>query len=268
MIHPTAIISPEARLGAGVEVGPYAIVEAGAEIGAGCEIGAHAVIGRWVRMGANNRIGPASVLGGDPQDLRFDRGTESFLRLGEGNQIREHCTLHRSSRAGGETVLGDGCLLMAGSHVGHDARVGNETILANGSMLGGFSELGERVFLSGGAAVHQFVKIGRLVMIQGNSAITQNVLPFTMAAGVNATVGLNVVGMRRAGYDAVERGEIRRAFKLFFASGLNAQQAFEKASEMEWSARVLEFWEFARGCRQRGICKWAGKRASETPEDE
>ncbi len=123
--------------------------------------------------------------------------------------------------------------------------------------------MGERVFLAGGAAVHQWVKIGRLVMIQGNSAITQNVLPFTMAAGVNATVGLNVVGLRRAGYDGAERAEIRRAFKLFFASGLNAQQALEKAAALSWLPKVAEFWEFARGCRQRGICKWSGRKAVE-----
>jgi UDP-N-acetylglucosamine acyltransferase len=260
MIHPSAIVAAGARLGAGVEVGPFAVIEAGAEVGDRCVIGAHAVLTRWVRMGAANRVGTGAVLGGDPQDLKFDFATESFVRVGEGNQFREHCTVHRASVPQGETVVGNGCLFMAGAHVGHDARVGDGTILANGSMLGGFTELGERVFVSGGVGIHQFVRIGRLAMTQGNSVITQNVLPFTMVAGVNRTAGLNVVGMRRAGFGAVERAEIRRAFKLLFTSGCNVPQALERAAQMAWSERAMEFWEFARGCSKRGICRWSGKR--------
>ncbi len=262
MIHPTAIVSEEAHLGHGVQIGPYAVVEAGAVVGDDCVVGSHVVVGRWVRMGASNVVSSGAVLGGDPQDLRFDPETPSFLRIGDRNRIREHCTLHRATVSGGETVVGDDCFLMAGAHVGHDAKVGSRTILANQVMLGGFVEIGEQVFIGGGGGVHQFVKIGRLAIAQGNSTMTKNVLPYTMVAKLSQTVGLNVVGLRRAGLDAAQRNEIRRAFKLLFVSGRNLQQALLDAHAMSWGPHAAAFWEFAQTAGKRGICPWIGRSAT------
>jgi len=268
MIHPTAVVGPGARLGDGVEIGPYAVVEAGAEIGDGCAIGAHAVVGRYVRMGAGNSVGAGAVIGGDPQDLGFKAATESYVRIGNGNRIREHCTVHRAAKAGGETVLGDDCFLMVGSHMGHDSRLGNRVIMANDVHLGGHVEVGDGAFLGGGTLVHQLVKVGRMAVTQGNSSLSKSVPPYLMASGLNTVVGLNVVGLKRAGFSSAERAEIKDAFDGLFRSGRNVSQAIAWARERFWGEASQCFWEFVEVAGKRGICGWRGRarRGGEDPE--
>jgi UDP-N-acetylglucosamine acyltransferase len=261
MIHPTAFVAADALLGADVTVGPYAVIEAGAQIGDRCVIEAHAFIGRSVRMGAGNTIGVGAALGGNPQDLRFDPTTESYVRLGEGNQIREHCTLHRGSKPGGETVVGDGNLLMVGSHLGHDVKIGNKVVFANGVMLGGHVVVGDGVFLGGGTGVHQFVRIGKMAISQGNSSISKDLPPFLMGAELNTVVGLNVVGLKRSGFSLAERNEIKEAFSWVYRKGYNFGQAIALARSRTWGAEAETFWSFLEGAGKRGICGWRGRHA-------
>ncbi len=198
-VHPTAIVSPGARLGAGVTIGPYAVIEDGAEIGDNTEIRAHAVIKRFTTIGQGNQIHEGAILGGEPQDLGF-KGGETRLQIGNGNKIREHVTIHRASKENGVTTVGNECFLMANVHIAHDCQIGDQAILANNTALAGHVEIGPRAFLSGGVLVHQFSSIGRLAMIGGHSSVRMDCLPFITSDGDPArAVSLNLVGLRRAG---------------------------------------------------------------------
>jgi len=201
-IHSTACVSPGARLGAGISIGPFAVIEDRVEIGDGCRIGAQAIIQSCVRMGRDNTVHPTAVLGGLPQDLAFDPRSDSWVDIGEGNVFREGVTVSRATRAGASTRIGNRCYLMSNSHVGHDCTVGDHTIFASGATLGGHVQVGDRVFLGGGVMVHQFCRIGSLAMLQGLAGINKDVLPFMMVAGrPGKHFRLNLVGMRRAGID-------------------------------------------------------------------
>jgi UDP-N-acetylglucosamine acyltransferase len=267
MIHSTAIVAEGARVGVGVSLGPYAIVESGAEIGDHCKIGAHAVVASCVRMGSGNWIGAGAILGGDPQDLRFDPAVQSFVKIGANNRIREHCTIHRSLTPGGHTQVGNENYLMVGSHLGHDVRVGDKTVLANGVLVGGHASIDDGVFLGGGTLVHQFVKIGRLAISQGNTSLSKNLPPFLMASGLNAVVGLNVVGLKRAGFSSQQRSEIKEAFSWVYRRGYNLAQAMEYSRARKWSVDAEQFWRFIEYAGKRGICGWRGRRAG-APERE
>lgn len=254
LIHPTAIIDPDARLGEGVRVGPYAVIEGPAEVGAGSVLEAYSVLTGRVRLGEGVRVGHGAVIGGWPQDFAFDPATDSSVEVGDHTQIREHCTIHRGTAPGSVTRVGAHCMLMADAHLGHNAQVGSHVVIANGSMLGGYVELGDRVFVGGNSVFHQFVRVGRGAMIQGQSAFSKDVPPFTLAAERNAVWTLNVVGLRRAGFAPADRAEIKEAFTLLYASGLNVSQAVEAARGRTWGAAATEFWTFVEGARKRGIC--------------
>lgn len=252
LIHPTALVDPRAVLAADVRVGAYACIEGPVQLAAGCVIEAHAILTGDVQIAADTTVGHGAVVGGKPQDRAFDPATQSGVRIGARCIIREHCTIHRGTAPGSVTVVGDDCFLMAGAHLGHNARVDDHVVLANNVLLAGHVHVGERAFAGGGSVFHQFVRVGRLAMMQGNGIFTQDVPPFVMAAGLNTVHGLNVVGLRRAGIAAAERAEIKVAFKLLFASGLNRSQALAAAG-WEWGACAAEFLEFARTATTRGL---------------
>lgn len=268
MIHPTAVIDSDAQLGVNVRVGPYAVIEGAARIEDDCVIQAHAVIGAHVIIGPNNLVGYGAVLGADPQDLNFNPATNSFVRIGAGNKIREYCTIHRGASEGAATMVGDGCFLMAGAHLGHDVQLGDGVILANNVLLGGHVEIGDRVFIGGGTVVHQYTKIGRLAICQGLSGFSKFVPPFVMAAQVNGVAGLNVVGLRRAGFDPRQRAEIKAAFDLLYRRGLNVSQALAAADEQSWGQEASEFWSFVRAAGKKGICDLISTRMGGESEGE
>ena len=238
MIHPTALISADVTLADDVTVGPFCILEGDITIGAGSVLKAHVHILGTVTIGEKNTFHSFSVIGDYPQDLGYTPEIQSGVRIGNGNSIREHATIHRGSVEGGVTTLGNDSFLMAGSHIGHDSKVGNNTILANNALLGGFTEVGDRVFLGGGAGVHQFVKIGSYAMIQGNSGLTKDLPPYCVSHGINLMSGLNVIGLRRAGFTAEQRKEIKSLFFLLFQSGNNLSVAIQEAEELSWSPPV------------------------------
>ena len=215
-IHPTAIIHPEATVSPDAEIGPYVCIEGPAEIGAGCVLQAHAVLAGRVRLGRDNRIGYGAVIGAWPQDLSFQPGRESGVEIGEGNTIRELCTIHRATTEGGLTRLGDANYLMAGAHLAHDVKIGSHVIIANNALLGGHVEVQDRVFIGGGCVFHQFIRVGRLAIAQGASAFSKDIPPFALGAERNTVAGLNTVGLRRAGRrpGSARRSRARSSFSI------------------------------------------------------
>jgi UDP-N-acetylglucosamine acyltransferase len=265
MIHPSAVISPEAQLAADVEVGPFVCIDGPVKIGAGCRIESHAVITGDVVMGAGNVIGHHAVIGAPPQDLSYKMGTPTGVRIGEGNTLREFATIHRGTKAGTMTVVGDRNFLMAGAHLAHNVTLGSDAVLANNVLLGGHVTVADRVFIGGCSVFHQFVRIGRFVIAQGLSGASKDIPPFTLTAGINRVAGLNVIGLRRGGFDAEQRARIKRAFDLLYRSGLNTSQALEKARGMDLGPEGAEFFEFVAGAKKRGICGFvrSAKRADD-----
>lgn len=253
-LHPTAIIDPGARLAEGVEVGPYAVIAGDVEIGADCRVGPHAVILPHTRIGARCRVHAHAVLGDLPQDLAF-RNVVSHVVIGDECVIREGVTIHRGTREATVTRVGRGCYLMANSHLAHNVELDDQVILANGVLLAGYVQVGARAFVSGNVAVHQFCRVGRLAMLGGGSVVTKDVLPFctTATAMRNRVAGINVVGLRRAGFTPPERMQVRRAFRLLYRSGLNVSQAMVRLREEFPDGPASEWVPFVAGS-QRGLC--------------
>jgi UDP-N-acetylglucosamine acyltransferase len=260
MLHPSAVIHPDAQLGASVTVGPYAVIEGAATIGDGCTIQAHAIIGAQVRMGRGNTIGYGAIVGGDPQDFAFRPETRSEVVIGDDNKIREYVTIHRGTAEGSATVVGDRCFLMAGAHLAHNVQLGSDVILANNALLAGHVVVEDRVFVGGGCVFHQNMRIGRLAMCQGLSGFGKDIPPYTVAGRINGIAGLNVVGMRRAGLDAAARAEIKAAFALLYRSGLNVSQALAASAERQWGDAARHFWEFVAAAKKRGLCDFLATR--------
>jgi UDP-N-acetylglucosamine acyltransferase len=176
------------------------------------------------------------------------------VEIGDRNIIREHVTIHRGTAPGSTTRLGNDNYLMAGAHLGHNCAIGHKVIIANNCLLGGYVEVGDGAFLGGGCVFHQFMRVGRLAITRGTSGFGKDIPPFVAAADVNKVVGLNVVGLRRAGFSAEERAEIKAAFHLLYESGLNVSQALAQAGGRSWSATGQSFFDFVASAKRRGIC--------------
>ncbi len=256
--HPTAVISPEAVLGEGTEVGPLAVIESGVVIGRHCRIGAHAVIRGGTRMGDRNQVFEAAVLGGPPQDLKY-REAESYVQIGNDNVLREGVTVHRATAPGGSTRIGDGCYLMAYAHVAHECVLGDQVILANNVALAGHVEIGQGAFLSGGVVVHQFSRVGCGSMTGGNAKVEKDVLPYFLVDGVPArTRGLNLVGLKRSGVSSDVLRELKSAYRILFHQGGGLQQKMNELRRLgsPQVTRLVEFIETS----QRGFCRGARER--------
>jgi UDP-N-acetylglucosamine acyltransferase len=218
-IHPTALISPEAELAGDVVVGAYVIIEGRVRIGPGCVIRPHVHLCGPLTMGSGNVVFTGSVLGERPQHLKYN-DEPTGVEIGDHNIFREHVTIHRGTTHSWTTRIGSHNFLMAHSHVAHDCQVGNRCIFANGALVGGHCTLADNVYLSGNSAVHQFVRIGRLAMLSGCSATTKDIPPFIIQQNIDTVVGVNVVGMRRAGMTREQIEAVRQAYRLLFREGL------------------------------------------------
>jgi UDP-N-acetylglucosamine acyltransferase len=220
LVHPLALVAPDAELGEGVAVGPFAIVEPGAVVGEGTRLDAHAVVRSGTRLGARNVVHPFAVLGGDPQERTY-AGEPTRLEVGDGNTFREHVTVHRGSiKGGGLTRIGSGSLFMVGVHVAHDCALGDRLELANGVLLGGHAALGDHVAIGGGAAVGPFVRVGDRAFVAAGAMVERDVPPFVIVAGDRARVrALNRVGLARSGVPEASRDALARAFRAIFRSG-------------------------------------------------
>src|SRR5437764_7650765 len=255
-IHPTALVDPNAQIGAEVEIGPFSIIGPQAVIGEKTILQSHVVIEGEVAIGTGNFIGHGAIIGAPPQDLSFSPERKTRVEIGNDNIIREYCTIHRGSPEGSATKIGDKNFLMAGAHVGHNCAIGNNVVIANNCLLAGHVRVDDQAFLGGGSTFHQHMHVGRLVMVQGSSAFGKDLPPFVIAAERNSVFGINVVGLRRAGFNAQDRDEIKVAFKLLYLSGLNISQALEKAAATEFGAAAREFFDFVASAKKRGICPY------------
>jgi UDP-N-acetylglucosamine acyltransferase len=252
-IHPTAVIDPKAEIESTVEIGPYVVIEGPVKIRNGTRVMAHAYVTGWTEIGERNELHPGAVLGAEPQDKAY-KGEKSYLRIGNQNVFREYVQIHRGTVTGSSTVIGNNNFLMATAHVGHNCKLGDNNILANGALLGGYVEVGNNVFISGNCVVHQFVRIGDHALMRGLSGTSRDVPPYAIVDWQHTVRGVNVVGLKRAGFDEKRIRAIREAFRVLFRKGRNLALAIK---EVEKSHRantdVSALLEFIRAS-ERGVC--------------
>ncbi|MHA1554533.1 MAG: acyl-ACP--UDP-N-acetylglucosamine O-acyltransferase [Alphaproteobacteria bacterium] len=251
-IHATAIVEDGARIGSGVEIGPFCLVGAGARLDDGVKLDSHVVVEGRTRIGARTRVWPFAVLGGAPQDLVYsDEDTE--VVIGQDCLLREYVTIHRGTAAGrGRTVVGDGCFLMLGAHVAHDCIVGEKVILSVHVALGGHCQLGDHVIMGGLSGVQQRTRIGAHAFIGGVTAVTSNVVPYAMAAARGSrpeVTGLNIVGLRRRGFDRPVISALRAAYLTFFeGQGTRRERIAAVRAAHPELAEVGDLADFIEGC--------------------
>ncbi|MBF0204455.1 MAG: acyl-ACP--UDP-N-acetylglucosamine O-acyltransferase [Desulfamplus sp.] len=246
MIHPTAIIDPDAEIESNVSIGPYAIIKKDVHIGSGTEIGPYTTIDQYVTVGQDCKIFQYASIGAAPQDLKY-HGEKTFLKIGRGTIIREFVTINRGTEfGGGYTEVGEENYLMAYTHIAHDCKTGKRVILANNATLGGHIELGDNVTIGGLVAIHQFVKIGDYAYIGGKSAIVKDIPPYVIAAGDRATLhGLNNVGLDRHNFSKATISNLKKAYRIVFRIGLTVKQASERVrAEVEQIPEVVNFMNF------------------------
>ncbi len=254
LIHPTAVIHPDAELHPTVQVGAYAVIGARVKVGPGTTIGPHVVLDGWTEVGARNQIFPGAAIGLEPQDLKYD-GSESLVRIGDDNCIREYVTINRPTFAGEVTALGNGNLLMAYSHVGHNCVIEDQVIIANSVALSGHVHVESKARISGVLGVHQFVHIGRLAMVGGMTRINRDVPPYVLVEGNPARVrSLNLVGLKRAGIGEAEQGQalqsLKKAFRLLYRSGTPLSEALNQMEGLLDSDYVKHLHQFLQLSQQ------------------
>ena len=247
LIHSTAIIDPEAVIEPNVQIGSYAVIEGPVQIGAGCVIESHACLTGPLSMGRNNYVGHAAVLGKGPQHRGY-RDEPTRVEIGDNNVFREFVTVHRGTVQGnGVTTIGSRNMFMVGSHVGHDVRVGSGCTVVNNALLGGHVILDDDCVLSGNTAVQQRVRIGRLAMLGGTGGTTKDVPPFILQQGYNCVTGLNVIGIRRAGFSAPAIDALRQVFRILYREGRPLSAALDRIENDYGNVpEVLEFSGFIR----------------------
>ncbi len=252
-IHPTALVDPRAEIHPEAEIGPYVVIEGPVRVGRGTRVMAHAYLTGLTEIGENNQIHIGAVIGHEPQDLAY-KGSPTYLKIGHHNIIREHVQIHRGTQPESTTSLGDHNFIMHHAHVAHNCRIGNHTIVAGGALLAGYVEVEDGAFVSGNCVVHQFVRIGRLALLRGLSRTSRDVPPFCIMDGTHTVRGVNLVGLRRAGYSGEQIRHIRRAFFRLFRRRVNLARALEELeAEGPLSAEVAYLVGFIKSSK-RGVC--------------
>ena len=254
MIHPTAQIDSSSEIDEGVSIGPFTVIGPNVKIYSGTVIEGNAFIHKNTLIGKNNLIFPFASIGGDPQDLKY-KGEETYLEIGDHNEIREGSTINRGTvQEEGKTIIGNNNLLMAYTHVAHDCIVGNNVIMANIATLGGHVEIGDWCNIGGGAMIHQFVKIGRQSLIGGGFSAKQDVPPFIIGAGIPLRfVGINKIGLERRKFSEDVRALIKKTYRTYFKSKLNRGDALKKIkNEISQIDEVKEIVSFIESS-SRGI---------------
>ncbi len=265
MIHSTAIIHSSAQIDPSVEIKPYAVIDEHVSLGANCVVGPHVHLTGHTSIGAGNVFHSSCVIGDAPQDLKY-QNEPTRLRIGDNNVFREHVTVHRSAKLTEDTVIGSKNYLMASCHVGHNSQLGNEIIIANGAMLGGHVAVEDKVFISGTCGVHQFVRVGTLALMQGNSGISKDLPPFTIARGLNELCGLNIIGLRRAGFSSEQRLELKRLYRALFRSGKNLRAALADA-QAEFTSDAARLMLNFVATTKRGVCSDFGRSENDAAID-
>jgi UDP-N-acetylglucosamine acyltransferase len=250
----TSVISPRAKIADTASVGPFCVIEDEVEIGAGTRLDSHVVIKRYTTLGEDNHLYPGVVLGNDPEDRNFT-GERSYLKIGRRNIFREYSSVSRGTPPESVTVLGDDNYIMIGTHVAHNCRLGSNIVVCNNCSLAGYVEVEDGAFFSGGVVVHQFSKIGRLAMIGGNTRVNLDVPPFLLVSEFNvAARGLNLVGLRRAGFAKETIRGLKQAYRILYRSGLPLAEALERIEREIPTPEARHLVEFIRSSK-RGICR-------------
>ena len=260
-IHPTAVIHPSAQIADGVDIGPYAVIGEGVTLHPRVRIGPHTVV-EFAEVGEACQLHAGCFVGTAPQDLKY-RGERTRVVLGTGCVVRECVTLNRGTAATGETRIGARCLFMAYSHVAHDCILGNEVILANSVAVAGHCEIGDGAVLGGMVGLHQFVRVGKLAMIGAGAMVPLDIPPFTLAWGDRANLnGINLIGLRRRGYDAGAIASIKKAYRDLFSSSQPLADHLARMSQHPLPEPVKEFVEFLKKS-SRGFCRPADKKSTD-----
>jgi UDP-N-acetylglucosamine acyltransferase len=256
-IHPTAVVDPQAKVADGVRIGPFCVVGPEVGLGEGVVLHSHVAVAGRTRVGARTQVFPFASIGHRPQDLKF-RGEPSELVIGEENMIREHVTMNPGTEGGGMvTRIGDHGLFMMGAHVAHDCRIGDHVIMANNATLGGHVTVEDYAIIGGLSAVHQFVRIGRHAMIGGMSGIEHDVIPYGIAMGERAHLhGLNLVGMKRRGFDRAGIKALTEAYRLLFSDEeTHAERLDRLEQELGGAPGVADIVSFVRAESSRALLR-------------
>jgi UDP-N-acetylglucosamine acyltransferase len=265
VIAPTARIHPDAIIGPRTRVGEFCIVEQDVTIGADCFFEPYCYIKRWTTLGDGNEISAGTVLGTDPLDKNFT-GERSYLRIGNGNKIREHYTISRGTKPESVTTIGDGNYIMTSGHVAHNCTLGNNITIASCALVAGYVEIEDLAFMSGGVVIHQFSKIGRLAMVAGNTRVNLDLPPFFLYAGHDARpTGVNAVGLKRAGFTLAQLSAVKRAYRLLYRSGLRLEDALTRIETEIDDDNARHLAAFIRRS-ERGIARTGPSARSEPPD--
>ncbi|HEX4170215.1 MAG TPA: acyl-ACP--UDP-N-acetylglucosamine O-acyltransferase [Bryobacteraceae bacterium] len=257
-VAPTARVHPEAVLGPGTRVGEYCVIESDVIVGAKCLLDPYVYLKRWTTLGDENEISAGTVLGMDPLDKNFG-GARSYLLIGHRNKIREHYTISRGTQPESETRIGDGNYIMTSGHIAHNCVLGNNIVVASCALVAGYAEIEDQAFISGGVVIHQYSRIGRLAMIGGNTRVNRDLPPFFLYTDFNvAARGLNLVGLKRAGFSLHDIQTLKTAYRILYRSGLSRNEALRRIEAEHSSEHTRHLVEFVRNSK-RGICREADR---------
>jgi UDP-N-acetylglucosamine acyltransferase len=265
-VAPTARVHPEARIGPKVVISDFCIVDQDVTLGAFTRLEPYVWIKRWTTLGEHNEISAGTILGTDPFDKAFT-GERSYLNIGNANKIREHYTISRGTQPESVTEIGDDNFIMSSGHIAHNSKVGSRCVIASCALVAGHVEVEDQAFISGGVVIHQHSKIGRLAMIGGNTRVNSDVPPYFLYSDFNiAAKGLNIVGLRRAGFTMEQVGRLKKAYKLLYRSNLKLEHALARIEAEVEGEHARHLVEFIRSSK-RGICREASQRRSAGGED-
>lgn len=254
VIAATARVDPTAVIGPGTRIGEYCVIEADTVIGVRCLLEPYVYVKRWTTLGDENEISAGTVLGTDPLDKNFS-GERSYLNIGHQNRIREHYTISRGTQPESETRIGSGNYIMTSGHIAHNCTLGNNIVVASCALIAGYVEIEDQAFISGGVVVHQYSKIGRLALVGGNTRVNCDLPPFFLYSEFHATPkGINLVGLKRAGFSREEMQAVKMAYRILYRSGLSLKDALKRLEKDCKGKQAQELIAFLQQSK-RGICR-------------
>ena len=265
-IHKTAMIAGSSEIDPSADIGPGVIVEDNVRIHSDVKIMANVFIGKGTEIGRGTAIHMGAVVGHEPQDYAY-KGAPTFTKIGENNIIREYVTIHRGTKEGSSTVIGNNCFIMTQCHIAHNCNIEDNVIMVNNVLLAGHVHIEKGSFISGNVVFHQFCRIGRYVMIGGFTGVNKDVPPYMLVRGPSVIRGINLVGLRRAGFKRETIKEIKEAYRIFFLSGKSADEALAEIKETLHSEEISHFVKFIEGSKRK-ICKYHYNKADYFDEGE